>query len=93
MAIRSRYNPPTPRQRHDSAPQPRQCGFMAPPVDFTVVLQVWLSGRLVCRSRVLERGEVAEHLHTLRNLYPLADGYGIMAITTERTTETGGDAA
>ena len=82
MAVRSRENAPTPRQRHHSAPT---CGYGQVMPDFTVTLTVTKDGALVAQTTDLERSQVRDELHRLRAVFPLSAGYDITGTSQERT--------
>lgn len=82
MAVRSRENAPTPRQRHHSAPT---CGYAHVMPDFTLTLAVTKAGALVAQTVDLERSQVSDELHRLRALFSLSAGYDITATSKERT--------
>jgi len=83
MASKYRDNHPTLRQRDDSA---FRCGFAMPLPDMTICLTVIdrQSGRMVARTAQMERSQVRDELHRLRELFPLADGYDITASAREK---------
>ena len=82
MAVRSRENAPTPRQRHHRTPT---CGYAQGMPDFTMTLAVTRDGALVAQTVDLERSQVSDELHRLRTLFPLSDGYDITGTSQERT--------
>ena len=68
-----------------SAMQAHECGYARVLPDYVTSLEVtneW-TGEMAARTRNLERGQVRDELHRLRDLFPAGVGYIVRAIVTE----------
>lgn len=73
------------RPRYGS-PSAFRCGYAQVLPDFTTTLTVTQAGRVLAQTADLERKEVRDELHRLRNLFPLSEGYDITADVKERAS-------